>query len=500
MTLTTLLRSTALITLTTWPLAAHAADTPKPDTPKPDAPKTDIASLLPADSITKHSWTTAGHNLTYTAHAGTLTLRDDKGAPAAKIFYTAYTVDGANPATRPVSFFFNGGPGAGSAFLELGAAGPDVLQMPKDSPMDGARATLTSNPDSWLPATDMVFIDAVGTGYSRALDESKAAARYYGVKPDATSFAKAIELWVGANGRQPSPHYIVGESYGGIRSIETAYALQTQQNLIVNGIVMISPAIEMQLLDTTNDPFTAALLLPSLIASNLETQHKLSPQAVDDAYHYALGPYLTTLANTPPQGDAAKQFYQDVATRTGLPEPIVARENGAPNVGAHDIRSRNGRLYSLYDGTQSVADPYPDGEDNSDSPDPTLFGYGRAYGNAFEGYAANTLHYRTELTYDLLNLGVNAAWDYGKQGGTHQIALLRKLLALDPSLHVFIANGYFDLACPFGTTRWMKDHIPVGAGRIGLHLYPGGHMLYARPDSRAALTQDITQFYRGDLQ
>ncbi|AOX16158.1 S10 family peptidase [Kozakia baliensis] len=472
---------------------AIAAEAPKADSLK----ETGLASLLPVDAITKHHFSAGGHALAYTAHTGTLTLRDDEGKPAAKVFYVAYTQDGANLQKRPVSFFFNGGPGAGSAYLNLGAAGPRVLQFPKDTPLDGANATLVDNPDSWLPATDMVFIDAVGTGYSRPIDPAKAAAQYYGVQKDGAAFAKAIELWVGQNGRQASPHYLVGESYGGIRSVQVAYALQQQQNLIVNGIVMISPAIQMQFLDTANNPMASAMALPSFIASHLDETHQLTPQAIDDAYRYALGPYLTTLANVPPQGQEAEKFYAEVAQRTGLPESVVAKQRGALDPMSHDVRSRDGKLHGLYDFTQTMADPYPEGVDNSDSPEMTLAGFGRAYGNAFAGYAANELGYRTELTYDLLSMNVNEAWNYGGHGSpmTDQVSLIRKLLALDPKLQIFVANGYFDMACPFGTTRWVHDHIPVGADRMKLHLYPGGHMLYARPDSRAALAHDVSAYY-----
>ncbi|NVN42701.1 alpha/beta hydrolase [Asaia siamensis] len=472
--------------------AAHAAEPAKSE-----APKEGLAALLPADSITKHHLTAGGQNIAYTAHAGTVTLRDKEGKPSAKVFYVAYTKDGANAQTRPVSFFFNGGPGAGTAYLNLGAAGPRVLQFPADHPEDGARAHLADNPDSWLPATDMVFIDAVGTGYSQPTDPKKAAEQFYSVTKDGEAFAKAIALWVGENGRQGSPHYLVGESYGGIRSAQVADALQQQQNLIVNGIVMISPAIQMQFLDNTNNPMASAMALPTFIASHLSQTGKLTPQAVDEAYHYALGPYLTTIANAPPKGDDAKKFYTDLAARTGLPVDVITKEMGEPNPFAHDVRSRDGRLYGIYDFTQSIPDPYADGIENGQSPEMTLSGFGRAYGNAYSGYLANELGYKTDLTYDLLSMEVNGAWKFTSSGSqlTDQVGILRKMLALDPSLHIFIANGYFDMACPFGTTRWTKDHIPVGADRIALHLYEGGHMLYTRPASRAALTRDVSAFY-----
>ncbi len=483
------------------PTAAAGGAPATASAPAPDGqPKTDNALIaqLPADSVTHHSFSAPGvAALGYSATAGTLTLRDDKGAPSARVFYVAYVADGQQAQKRPVSFFFNGGPGAGSAFLHLGAAGPVVLNFPASNPTDGANARLAANPDSWLRFTDMVFIDAVGTGYSRPVDAEKAAKEFYGVKQDGSAFASAIRLWIERNRREVSPKYLVGESYGGVRSIKTAYALETEQNILLSGIVMVSPAIEMSLVGNESDPLAVAMTLPSLAAGQMERTHSLTPQAIDDAYRYAFGPYLSTLAGPPPDGDAAKAFYGKIADMTGVPERVVAAQRAMLQVQSHDVRSRDGRLYSLYDDTVSIADPFPDGADNADSPEPVLAGFGLAYGNAFTGYVGDVLGFHTELKYDLLNLEVNGAWDY-KQGGAliaQGVPDLRKLLALNPSLRVFIAHGLFDLACPFSGSRWLVEHIPVGRDRIRLKLYPGGHMLYTRPDSRAALSRDVAALY-----
>ena len=491
---------------------AAAADRPGADAPaatsdaaagphKPDKIDNALIAELPADSVTHHDLTLGGRRIGYTATAGTLTLRDDKGEPSAKVFYVAYVADGQQAEHRPVSFFFNGGPGAGSAFLHLGAAGPMTLDFPASNPTDGANALLQPNPDSWLRFTDTVFVDAIGTGYSLPVKPEQAAKLFWGVKQDGSAFADAIRVWLERNRRERSPKYLVGESYGGIRSIKTAYALQTEQNIPLTGIVMVSPAIEMSLIGDSGNPISNAILLPSLAASALERDHRLTAQAADDAYHYAFGPYLSTLVGPLPEGEAAAGFYAKVASLTGLPEAVVAKERAQIDPQAHDVRSRDGRLYSLYDGTVSIADPYPEGIDNGDSPEPVLSGYGLAYGNAFTGYVSDTLGFRTELKYDLLNLDVNRKWDY-KQGDdlvSRGMPDLRKLMAVNPSLRVFIANGYFDLTCPFAGSRWLIEHMPVGRDRVQLKVYPGGHMLYTRPDSRAALARDVAALYGASL-
>ena len=475
--------------------AGLASATEKPPA-QPDADAKDLPSLLPADAVTHHTITLKGRTIAYTATAGTLTLRDEKGEPTAKMFYVAY-VAGGGDASRPVSFFFNGGPGAGSAFLDLGAAGPTVLSFPTDDPADGARATLKDNPDSWLRFTDMVFIDAVGTGYSLPLKPDEAAKEFWGVKQDAAAFASAIRLWIDKNNRAASPKYLVGESYGGLRSIKVARALQENQNVLLSGIVMVSPAIEVDLIGDADNPITDAIELPSFAASALELHHRFDPGRVDDAYRYAFGPFLSAIAGPPLAGDAANAFYAKVSEVSGLPQSVIAKERARIDPAAHDVRSRDGRLYSLYDDTLSIDDPFPEGENNGDSPDPVLSGFGRAYGNAFEGFAAQTLGFRTELRYDLLDVGPGSKWDF-KEGeslvarGTPD---LRKLMALNPSLHVLITNGYFDTVCPFAGSRWLVEHLPVGRDRIKLAVYKGGHMFYTVPESRAALSNDAAALY-----
>ena len=483
--------------------AANPAATDQAHTPDTTATAEsfhDTAALLPADAITHHSGTFGGQKMAYTAHAGTLTLRDESGKPTIRLFYTAYTKDGSGADTRPVTYVFNGGPGAATAYLHLGAAGPQVLAFPAGNPTDGANAHLRANPDSWLAATDLVFIDAPGTGWSVPTDPKKAKEEFYGVKQDARTFAKAIQLWGESNGRLESPRYLAGESYGGLRAIEVAEALADQQGILVNGIIMVSPALDMTLLDTANNLLAQTFVLPSMEMANLALHHKLTPENaggfLDSAYRYALGPYLSALAGPLPDEDDAEDFYEEVATHTGLPQETIARAQGRPQPEAHEIRSRDGRLYSLYDATLSIADPFPEGVDNSASPDPVLDGFTRAYGSAFTHYAGSELHFHTSVTYDLLNLQVNAAWDYrdGSDLIVRPIPTLRRLLALNPTLRVFIANGYYDLVCPYASSRWVASHIPVGRNRIGLHTYAGGHMMYTRADSRAALAEGVRAF------
>lgn len=458
-------------------------------------------SLLPQDKITQHQLTLSHQTIHYIAQAGTLLIRNDKGEINAKIFYVAYIADQSKNKNRPISFFFNGGPGAASSYLNLGVAGPEVINFPKNDLTDGAHATRENNPDSWLPFTDMVFIDAVDTGYSLSATPEKASKEFYTSKQDAKTFAKAIQLYLSKSQRKDPAVWLVGESYGGLRSILVADDLLQYQNIFVRGIIMISPAIELSLLDQSDNPMANAFILPSYIASNLEKTHQLSDENVKEAYQYAMGQYLQKIINSVPTTEQPT-FYQVLSQKTGLPIEIIAQHKGVLDPSAHDIRSRDGKLHSLYDYTLTIQDPYPDGTNNEDSPEPVLSGFGKVYGSIFANYAAQDLGFNTSLTYNLLNMSLNEQWNYTDQGFSivRGLPVLRKLMALNPSMQVFIAHGYFDLVCPFSASQWIINQTHIGQDRITLKLYKGGHMLYTNPNSRKALNRDVKQLYNKDQQ
>ena len=199
-----------------------------------------VLRLLPADSVTQHTITVGGNKLDYTATAGTLSLYEQSGERSAAIFYTAFVAKNAgDAANRPVTFVFNGGPGAASAFLNLGVVGPRIVQFGPNN-TDASAPKLIDNPDTWLAFTDLVLIDPVGTGWSRTA-KSDGTGPFWSVRGDANSMAKAIALYVSQNGRGGSPKYILGESYGGFRAAKVARALQSQQGIAAAGIVMLSP-------------------------------------------------------------------------------------------------------------------------------------------------------------------------------------------------------------------------------------------------------------------
>ena len=454
-----------------------------------------VLRLLPADAVTEHSIDTPHGKLSYTATAGTLAFYDQSGDQSAAVFYTAYVAKGA-PANRPLTFVFNGGPGAASAFLHLGLVGPRILDL---SGNDAANAALRDNPDTWLTFTDLVLIDPVGTGWSRTVkpDDGK---HFWNIRADADSFAKAISLYVAKNNRGASPKYLFGESYGGFRAAKVARALQREQGIVTAGIVMLSPMLEGWLtFGDDESALRAALQLPSLAAAELERKNNFSPAALVAAEKFAMTDYLITMAGAPPQGDAGKAFYGHVAQMTGLPVDVVTKARGfVADAFVKSLRP-DGKIVSRYDANFAVDDPYPENR-SAHGPDPILDGVSRAYGGAMAAYARNELGFKTEMTYALLANDVTGHWDW--QGGRLQASAeddLRTLLAFGPTFRLLIAHGYSDMITPYGMTRYVLDHLPqtVTPGRAQLKLYRGGHMLYLDADSRKAFSADAAAFYRG---
>ncbi|MGB6557193.1 MAG: carboxypeptidase, partial [Pseudolabrys sp.] len=349
--------------------------------------------------------------------------------------------------------------------------------------------------------TDLVLIDPVGTGWSRAV-KSDEARHFWSVSSDADSMAKAVALYVAKNNRGDSPKYLFGESYGGFRAAKTARALQRDQGIVVAGIVMLSPLLEGWLtFGDDSSALRAALQLPSLAAAELERTKAFSSDAIAAVEKFAMTDYLVTLAGPPPKGDAATAFYQRVARMTGLPLETVTQARGfAANAYVKTLRSGDRKIVSQYDASFAADDPYPERR-SSRAPDPILDALSRAYGGAMATYARNELGFQTEMTYALLAGDVTGRWDW--QGGRLQASAeddLRVLLAYGPSFRLMVAHGYSDMITPYAMTRYIIDHMPAldPPDRVQLKLYRGGHMLYLDPQSRKTFSADAATFYRAE--
>lgn len=481
-------------------LAAPARADEAPKRATPERPAAAEARQLPADIVTHHKITLDGKTLGYSATAGSLTLRDAKGEAEADIFYVAFTLDGVSDETRrPISYVFNGGPGAASAYLDIGALGPRALEFGADGGPVPELDRVRDNPDTWLPFTDLVFIDPAGTGFSRAVSED-AAKRLWSVDPDLEALARIIRLHLTHADRLTSPVYLVGESYGGFRAARLARLLPQQEGIAPAGIVLISPALELRLLSGDRlDLLPWALRLPSYAAVELAAHGPPAPAALADAEHFALGGYLTGIA----AGESGRpaNFYARIAKLIGLDEATVARWGGRvpPGAYAKARRRAEGEIVSRYDGTVAGPDPEPASAFAAD--DPLLDGTIAPFTRAFSAYARDELRFRTDRGYTLLSRAVNRHWQWreGKEGRRDVGAAdeLGRALALQPRLKLLIVHGMTDLVAPYMMSRYIVEHLPpkVVGKRVALKLYPGGHMMYLRPDSRHALHDDAAGFY-----
>ncbi|HTZ79136.1 MAG TPA: hypothetical protein VMC10_14565 [Stellaceae bacterium] len=497
----------AAVSVLAWISLAAAQPAEHRSSPGPAQSQTPAATTetpLPADVVTTHSIKLGGAELAYTATAGALQLTNGKGEHTAEIFYVAYTRNGAAPSSRPITFAFNGGPGAGSAYLHVGAIGPRILDYGSGREPPFTSGRIIDNPDTWLDFTDLVFIDPVGTGYSRSkLSPEETRKQFWGVKQDLESLGQIVRLALAHLDRFASPVYVAGESYGGFRAARLPRQLGAQQGIVVHGATLISPVLDMSLIGRDElNPMPWALRLPSYAAVALEAKGKLSADNLRDAEHFALGDYITTLVSLPADSAAADRFYGTVAGMIGLPEPLVARWRGKVPLGVFvkEIRHGDDEVVSRYDGSVATADPYPSWYVGGDE-DPILAGINAPLTTGFVAYVRDELKYKTDRNYLLLNFEVGRHWDWHSGSGEDDHASagddLREGLALDPRLRILIAHGMTDLQTPYMTSRYLIDQLPPAVTRdhVTLKLYPGGHMMYLRPASRAALHADARAIY-----
>jgi carboxypeptidase C (cathepsin A) len=482
--------------------AARAEEAP----PNPHAAQAkpiggDPASHLPPDSVTQHTITLGGQQLTYKAMAGTLPLFGAKGEIAAKIFYVSYVLD--NAPARPVTFAFNGGPGASAAFLHMGAIGPRVVPFTENGAEPVLPVQLTDNADSWLAFTDLVFVDPVGTGYSRAATGGEDGEHaFWGVDKDADSITEFVNLYLARNGRELAPVYLAGESYGGFRAALLSDRLLAD-GVQVKGAIMISPALEFSMIrdgDLTLLPLTFAL--PSITAAHIEMRDgpKAPLDAVREAETYARTNYLVHMAEGLKRDDAV---IAKLAEFSGLDASVVGKHHGrvSASLFIREYERRKDRALSRYDATVSVPVPQPEDHPHYD---PILDGAIAALRPAVVNYLRKELGFRTDLEYRLLNREVNGHWDFGtkptRQGYAGSLDDLEKARIRNGQLKIFIAHGYTDLVTPYAMSQYLVSQLkPIeGAVPIDVRIYRGGHMMYLRPASRADLTRDARDVYRAE--
>lgn len=458
---------------------------------------------------TRHSAAQNGRTVPYTATAGTLTIRDVAGKPKASIFYTAYTVDGALSSRRPIMFFYNGGPGSASLWLRMGSFGPMRLMTGNPESIRPAPFDFGPNPDTLLGVTDMVFIDAPGTGYSRPLGDSKGS-DFYGVDQDADAFARAIIRYVTKFDRWDSPKFLFGESYGTTRSGALAYQLQ-ERGMALNGVVLLSsimnygrrqPGLDRDYIN----------YLPSY-AATAWYHHKMAnpPASVAEAAArgraFAEGPYAAALEKgqriSPEERDSVAQ---QMSALTGLSPEFIERANLRIELSRfrkellRDQRLTVGRYDSRYMGV----DPDAAGESpDYDASDTAISG---AFIGTLNNYLARDLGYQTSMTYRAsASEEEGFKWDFNHKAPGVRFTLNAPNTAIDlaaamrtnPYLKVLSLNGWYDMATPFFGTEYDLDHMmlePAQQRNLEFRYYPSGHMVYLNPDALHAMRLDVERF------
>ncbi len=457
---------------------------------------------LPPDSTTRHTLALPGRTLDFTATAGSIPLFNDKREPQADIAFTAYQLNGADARTRPVTFLFNGGPGASSAWLQFGAAGPWRLAINADAVTSSASPDLMPNAETWLDFTDLVFIDPVGTGYSRFVaGGEEVRKRFYSVDGDVNAIALVIRRWLEKSDRLLSPKFVAGESYGGIRGPKIVRNLQVDQGVGVKGLILVSPLFDYR-------EFTGSSLLqyvwslPSMAAVAREAKGAkeggeggVTRADLADVERYAAGEFLGDLIKGSADAEATTRLADRVAALTGIDQAVSRRLAGRLGVGEfrREFDRRNGKVTGRYDASVSGFDPYPDSSFHRFG-DPSGDALAAPLTSAAVDLTRRTLNWRPDGSYQLLNGAVQGAWDFGRGiNPPESLSQLRQILALDPKLKLLVAHGLFDLATPYFGSKILLDQLPAYASpeRVKLTVYPGGHMFYSRDGARQAFRSEV---------
>jgi carboxypeptidase C (cathepsin A) len=471
-------------------------DKPAASGDKAAADKTALPPL-PADAHVSQQVQLDGKTLKYTVTVGSLPVRDKDGREAGSVVFTAYTVDGDN---RPVTFAFNGGPGASSVYLNFGAIGPRHMDAGNEGDSPSDPPTLTDNPGTWLDFTDLVFIDPIGTGFSRAtVPEDQAKKLFYSTTPDIQYLSRVIYDWLVKNGRLGSRKYLVGESYGGFRGPRITHYLQSQLGVALNGVVLVSPYLNPAQNENEDlSPLPWMMTLPSITAAHLEREKKLTPEAMAEVIAYTRGDYAAALLKGHSDPDGEKKMIQRVTEMTGLDPAFVKYSGGRIETGAYlrEVHREEGKLGSVYDSNVTSFDPFPFAPEQRAN-DPILASIIAPLTTAMVDFITRTVGWKIDARYNALSYEVNRLWDRDNDLRKGSVPDLREAVAADPKMRVLIVHGWNDLSCPFMGSVLTVDEMPVmgDATRVAVHEFPGGHMFYTRDSSRTDLRKDVMDMY-----
>lgn len=490
-----------------------AAITPRPtETPQPK-PSPAVEQKDEPPVVTKHSTRLGSRTLNYTTTTGFMPIKNERtGETEARIFYIAYTLDGTGPAkTRPLMFSFNGGPGSASVWLHMGAIGPRRVKMLDDGMMPPPPYETEDNQQTWLDQTDLVFIDPVGTGYSRAV-KPELASKFFGLKGDIESVGEFIRLYLGRSERWSSPLFLVGESYGTTRASGLSDYL-FDHGIGLNGILLISTVMNFQTIRfADNNDLPLVLILPSY-ATTAWYHKKLPPQmqaksvaeVAKEAREFAANEFMPALMRidslSPAERSALADKYSQI---TGLSRDYVERNNFRIELSKfmkellRDRRRTVGRLDSRFLGIDRNAS----GDEPDD--DPSMSAIRPPYTAAFNDYVRSELGYKSDVEYYILGGGITAPWNWNTNNGYADTSLpLKDAMAKNPYMKIFIGAGFYDMATPFYAAEYTVSALnldPSLRKNIVFNYYEAGHMMYIEKNSLKKLKDDAAAFIQSSLR
>jgi carboxypeptidase C (cathepsin A) len=481
----------------------------------PAAEKKDANKDEPKDSlsVTQHTAMIGGKEIKYTATAGKLVMKDDEGKPKAEVFFVAYTKNGVEDlGQRPITFCFNGGPGSSSVWLHLGMLGPQRVNVPDDATQTPPPFELVANPHSLLDLTDLVFIDPVSTGFSRPAQGEKGD-QFHGFEEDLRSVGQFIHDYVTKYGRWRSPKFLLGESYGGLRAAGLSGYLRERYNMALNGVLMISPALNYETIGFAfGNDLPYILFVPGYTAA--AWYHKALPgdlqalsleEVVKQATEFALGEYTLAMM----KGHALAEEEQNavaekLARYTGLTNEYVLQSRLKISMGrfAKELLRGRGKTIGRYDSRYKGIDADDAGDGYEyDASAAAVFG---PFTSGINDYLRNDLKVEDERVYEIISSKVQP-WSYGRYMSRFPDATntLRQSMSANPNLKLFVACGYYDLATPPTTVSYSLDHLrlpPEQQKNIDLKFYEGGHMMYVHEPSMEKLRKDVEAFYENTLK